>query len=379
MKPRSSIFPSQSTKLKKQNFTFTILRLKSFLRSPSFLVGSSLCILSIALIAFPYFLGEEFNFSVISQNLGYNLLGAVAAFIAFEIIFRKLKEVEEQQGVKLDFFKKSEFVNAVYQAKFNNIGSQNNMVPIRIMETWTELLRDEDYRERIVNAILNSIINNNVEIEILLLDPENRDLVKARTKELKDTSPEFSNINVEENIYINLCQVQKIRKKLAEEGKPDKLRVKLYNTSPSLAIYMCAPNLFVTFFRSGKLTTMGKQLRLPVDSPVGGFINERFDEIWQDPRTRSLEDCLYVKAEVTQGGTAQHTYDRVRYIQCEQGYYIQNAELFNDIANKPNINIKINGSLFRPKNVVINDLPNSVQKLFWSKYPRCENLFILLE
>ncbi|GAB1543450.1 hypothetical protein NUACC21_61240 [Scytonema sp. NUACC21] len=335
--------------------------------------------MSIILIIIPYVSGKAINFSEISQNIGFNLLGAVAAFIAFEIIFQKLKEAEEQQGVELDFFKKAEFINIVFQSKFNKSNSQGNTVPIKIMETWTELLRDEEYKERFVRAILNSIENNNAEIEILLLDPENRDLIKARTKELKDASSEFSDINIEENIYINLCEIQEIKKQLEVWGKSDKLRIKLYNTSPSLAIYMCSPNLFVSFFRSGKLTTMGKQLKLPINSPMAEFINERFDEIWQDARTRSLEDRLYLQVEVTQGGAIQRIYDKVQYIRCEQGFYIQNAELFNDIANKPNINLKIKGRIFKHKNVVINELPEIVQKLFLSKYPMGEKLFIFLE
>jgi positive regulator of sigma E activity len=87
-------------------------------RSPSFSVGSVLSILSLILIIIPYLSGKNVNFSEISQNIGFNLLGAVAAFVAFEIIFRKLKEAEEQQGVELDFFKKTEFIKMVFQTNF---------------------------------------------------------------------------------------------------------------------------------------------------------------------------------------------------------------------------------------------------------------------
>ncbi|KYC42383.1 hypothetical protein WA1_20665 [Scytonema hofmannii PCC 7110] len=372
------ILPSHR-KLKNQNFNLIILRLKSLVRSPSFSVGSVLSILSLILIITPYLSGKNVNFSEISQNIGFNLLGAVAAFVAFEIIFRKLKEAEEQQGVELDFFKKTEFIKMVFQTNFTYKFLQNHTAPIRIMETWTGLLRDKEYKEKFISAIFNSIDNNNAAIEILLLDPENRDLIKARTKELKDTSPEFSEINIEENIYTNLYEIQEIKKQLEKRGKSDKLKIKFYNTSPSIALYMCSPNLFVSFFRSGKLTTMSKQLKLPVNSPMAEFINERFDEIWQDPKTKSLEDRLYVKVEVTQGGMTQGIYDKVQYIRCEEGYYIQHAELFNDIANKQNINLKIRGRTFKYKNVVINDLSEIVQKLFLSKYPRVEKLFIFLE
>jgi hypothetical protein len=371
-----NITSNQIRKLSKKKLNLTIVRLQNFVRNPSFLIGSILSILSIFLIALSSLGGEKLTFYSFLQNLGFNLLGTVCAFIAFEIILRRLKEIDEQQGVKLEFFNKIEFINIIYQSK----QIQNNIASIRIMETWTELLKDDHYKEKFANVLLNFIDNNtNSEIQILLLNPDNIDLVEARSNELKTASPEFININVAENIYLNLREIQNINNQLESYEKVNKLKVKLYNTSPSLSIYMCTPHLFVAFFRSGKLSTMGKQLKLPVDSPVGGFINERFDEIWQDPRTTTLEDFLYLKVEVIQGGIAQRSYDHVIYIQYPQGYYIQNSALFNDIANKQDINIKVKQQEFRARNVFINDLPDSVKKLIKSKYPKTEDLFIILE
>ena len=271
----------------RKNISFTMIRFNNLVRNPSFLIGSILFILSIFLIALSSLGGEKLSFYSISQNLGFNLLGTVCTFIAFEIILIRLKEIDEQQGVKLEFFNKIEFINTVAQLKQIQI----NIVSIRIMETWTDLLKDDKYKEIFVNAILNFIDKNpSSKIQILLLNPDNIDLVDARSNELKTVSPEFININVADNIYINLREIQNINNQLELYGKVNQLEVKLYNSSPSLAIYMCTPHLFVTFFRFGKLSTMGKQLKLPVDSPVGGFINERFDEIWQDMRIITLEN-----------------------------------------------------------------------------------------
>ena len=360
----------------RKNITFTMIRFNNLVRNPSFLIGSILFILSIFLIALSSLGGEKLSFYSISQDLGFNLLGTVCTFIAFEIILIRLKEIDEQQGVKLEFFNKIEFINTVAQLKQIQI----NIVSIRIMETWTDLLKDDKYKEIFVNAILNFIDKNpSSKIQILLLNPDNIDLVDARSNELKTASPEFININVADNIYINLREIQNINSQLELYGKVNQLEVKLYNSSPSLAIYMCTPHLFVTFFRSGKLSTMGKQLKLPVDSPVGGFINERFDEIWQDMRSITLEDFLYLKVEVIQGGITQRSYDHVMYIEYPQGYYIQNSALFNEIANKQDINIRVKQQEFRARNVFINDLPDSIKNLIKSKYPKTEDLFIILE
>ncbi|QSV63936.1 MAG: hypothetical protein HEQ26_15425 [Dolichospermum sp. DL01] len=254
----TNISSNKKIKIMRKNISFTMIRFNNLVRNPSFLIGSILFILSIFLIALSSLGGEKLSFYSISQDLGFNLLGTVCTFIAFEIILIRLKEIDEQQGVKLEFFNKIEFINTVAQLKQIQI----NIVSIRIMETWTDLLKDDKYKEIFVNAILNFIDKNpSSKIQILLLNPDNIDLVDARSNELKTASPEFININVADNIYINLREIQNINSQLELYGKVNQLEVKLYNSSPSLAIYMCTPHLFVTFFRSGKLSTMGKQLK----------------------------------------------------------------------------------------------------------------------
>jgi hypothetical protein len=367
---------NKKKQLRKQRLSLNIPRLKSLLRTPFVKVGSALSIMSILLIFSPLLNNKDFDWFNVWQNMGFNLLGAVCAFVAFDIVFYRLKELDDQQGVKLDCFDKHEFINTIMEAKTLNRFSPNPVAPIRIMEVWTELMRDSVYKEKFAQAIVRYIETNDSEIEILLLNPENKDLVEARCLELQAVSSEFNNIA--ERIYINFREIQKITKKLEEKGKQDKLKVKLYNTSPSLAIYMCDPNLFVTFFRSG-MTTMSKQLKLPVDSAVSAFINERFEEIWQDPKTISLENCLYVTVDVMKRGIAYSTYDKVKYILCDQGYYLQNARLFQDIANIADINIRINGKVFKPNDITMDDLPDIVKKLFRSKYLNYGELFISLE
>jgi hypothetical protein len=53
--------------------------------------------------------------------------------------------------------------------------------------------------------------------------------------------------------------------------------------------------------------------------------------------------------------------------------------LFNEIANKQDINIRVKQQEFRARNVFINDLPDSIKNLIKSKYPKTEDLFIILE
>ncbi len=363
---------------KKQGNYSLVAKLKSTFNTPSMKVIVCLLLASLLLISLPFFFGKEINIADILQNIGYNLLGAVCAFIVFDIVYIRLQELDKQKGVKLDLLEKYDFINKIRNLKPVN---PQSIVTVRILETWTDLLSNRIYKDDFSDALISCIKNNNCHIEILLLNPENKDLVNARYEDLKTLSEQFSSINiVEENIYLNFQEIQQIIKELEIIGKGDRLKVKCYNSIPSLAIYMCMPYLFVTFFRSGKMTSMSEQLKLHIESPVGTFINQRFQEIWDDIKTIDLDDCLYMTLDVMQSGDLKSTYEKVKYISYEEGYYIQHPKLFIDITNITGISIRMyDDNIFKPMVVSMDDLSPIVQRLFLSKYINYDNLFIFLE
>ncbi|MCJ8281086.1 MAG: hypothetical protein MJK14_14700 [Rivularia sp. ALOHA_DT_140] len=164
------------------------------------------------------------------------------------------------------------------------------------MQTWTDLLINQDDKEEFKDAIIESLQAEAVFIQILLLNPENKDLVESRSEDLSHLG-----INLEENIYTSIRELQVIYrtlKKLGLEERIERIEIKLYNINPSIAIYMCSPSLFVNFMRKGQITTRGEQLKLSMDSDIAKFIDERFNEVWDDSKSISLNDFLYLQLEV---------------------------------------------------------------------------------
>ncbi len=234
-----------------QRLKLLLSRIKYFLSTPSFLVGICLAILSVLLILLPYLFSQkkiEDDLFNIFQSIGYDLFGGTCAFLAFDIIFERFKKIEEDRGLILDYFNKKEFINAI--GRINTIRRDKNTVFIRIMQAWTNLLINQDDKEEFKNAIIESLKTKTTFIQILLLNPENIDLVEERSDELSNLG-----INVEENIYANIRELQIIYKILQDNGLEEsieRIEIKLYNINPSIAIYMCPPDLFVNFIRRGK-------------------------------------------------------------------------------------------------------------------------------
>ena len=367
-------------KINLQRLKLLVSKFKFFISSPSSKVGVSLLLISILLILLPYLFhqnkieDELFN---IFGSIGSDLFGGACTFFAFDIIWQQFKNTEEDRGSILDYFKKKEFINTIRRT--NTIRRDENIVLIRIMQTWTDLLINQNDKEEFKDAIIESLQIDTTLIQIMLLNPENMDLVEERSEDLSHLA-----INVEENIYANIRELEIFYKILQELGLEERIEIKLYNINPSIAIYMCPPDLFVNFIRKGQITTRGEQLKLSIDSPISRFINERFNEVWEDPKSIYFTDFLYLKLKVIEQTTSpsnKSSYHEVKYVKHEDLYYIQHPALFNDIANRTGIIIKIEGKKqsFIPKNIMEEKLDSSILSRFRNKYSEIERYFFILE
>ncbi len=234
----------------------------------------------------------------IAPEIGYSMLAALIAFVAFELGYKRLESFQEKAGYKTKF-SKEEFCK---KTKRTTSGT------VRILETWTSLLleSEEDDHEQydFYNIVKNSIRNTNTEFQFLLLNPENFFFVNDRKKQLK-------NIDVESNIYINCQKLTEIKDFINKNfsNKHKNIEVRLYNTNPFLAIYGSPSDLFLAFFRKDQQTTESQYLRVTNNSPLGEFLNERFDQIFKDNKiTKTLEEIWYLNVQVSEIGLLKVEY-----------------------------------------------------------------------
>jgi hypothetical protein len=113
---------------------------------------------------------------------------------------------------------------------------------VAILETWTGLL-EEPYRDRFVDA-LRTALSNQAVVRILLLDPDS-------------------------------------------EGA-QMLRVRVYDASPSVQMYRCDNKAFIAFFPIDQSTYDAQQIEALMNTPIGDFVQSRFDELWSAPTTADL-------------------------------------------------------------------------------------------
>lgn len=347
-----------------KNLPIWRLKISNNFKSSSFKVSFVIFLISILLIISPFFYKKNIEIDIVFQNIGYNLFGAVFAFIAFQIVFQQLKNKEEEQGIQLSMLDKKEFIRNIL----------NNRSQVEIMETWTNLLREREHKKDFVDALTKSIKESRMDCKILLLNPENRLYVQKREDQLKEYDP---NIDVERNIYQNLLELQKIKENLGKNYQ-EKLNVKLYNIEPSLAIYKCQPNMILTFYKD-KMSSEGGQLgdlvKYSTNSITGNFFTNRFLQIWNDESTIDISDVLYLKVSIKD---EVREFDYVKYIELDDKIYIENTSLASAITNTQK-KLVIREKVYNFRVFTRENLADDPKDIFENKYPKVGDIFFRLE
>jgi hypothetical protein len=161
---------------------------------------------------------------------------------------------------------------------------------VRILDTWTCLINEDEYRKDFEPA-LKEAIRNGAKVEILLIEPDSEG-ARQRAAELED-----SGIDVIEEIRRCLRRFGRLQQEVEEEitnsGDGQKhLEIKLYNASPSIYLHWCDDQTYWSFFSVNKRADKTPQLEVPISAHLGRYLAHRFDELWEDDDTRPLDQYL---------------------------------------------------------------------------------------
>ena len=150
------------------------------------------------------------------------------------------------------------------------INKWNETRTYRVMDTWSELLLGEVFRE-FDNAIQTS---TNLKVEVLLANPYST-VIKQRSEDLKKDA--F--IPSEEGIskLVDLCN---------KYGQ--KLEVRLYNTTISCRAYSWFDKTFFSFYPPGMQGDQAVNLEFFNASPLGEYVNSYFNQVWKSEKSIAI-------------------------------------------------------------------------------------------
>ncbi|MGH3697364.1 MAG: hypothetical protein ACRDRX_25830 [Pseudonocardiaceae bacterium] len=293
-------------------------------------------------------------------SLGSDLVGAIVTIFVITPIVRRVDEGRVRELPNLDY--------AWYVKRVAGATST-----VRIMDTYSNLLdgpNTDDFFDAVELAL-----ERQADVKILLLDPDSV-AARQRAEELNDT-------DVYREIMRNLRVLYEFRNRIGPTSYGRKFNVRLYNVSPAISIYHWDKKALVSFFPVGEISSESTQLEINAGSPLGKFVNERFESLW----TGGKDVARFMHLPVTLvGNPAADTRLDVEFVQVEGRFYVGDPRVVVWLARRRS------GAAFAYSDhdqQVLNELsladdaqPELVAKLkthFVEKYGRSHEDFVCLE
>ncbi|MDI6097065.1 hypothetical protein QLQ12_00390 [Actinoplanes sp. NEAU-A12] len=247
-------------------------------------------------------------------NLGSSLVLAAVSYVIFDPIFDEARKARVQEHERFD---QATFIDRMRETDRN----------IRILDTWTILL-DGRTRARTFSA-MREALEQGATIRVLLLDP-NSAAAQQRAEEL-----ERRQIDVTAQIMDNLRNLHAFREQLDGPDMRSRLKVCVYDASPSIQLYQWDGRALISFFPIGKVSFDVPQLEVDMASPWGQFVDRRFSELWDHgDHIRTLDRYWRLTVTLARGGKRLQAVP-VPYVSAADGIYIDGTgHLANQLAEQ---------------------------------------------
>jgi hypothetical protein len=240
-------------------------------------------------------------------NIGAGLAITIATYIALNPLFRDLQTASIVEHARLDPGALVERVAAGRET-------------VAILETWTGLL-EEPHVDRFIDA-LRSALRNQATVRILLLDPDSEG-ARLRGKELRQRDVPIA-------IMGNLYTLARLRDELSDDVA-QRLKVRIYDASPSVQMYRCDNKAFISFFPIDQSTYDAQQIETLMNTPIGDFVQGRFEELWTAPSTVKLTDATTMSVELRRQDADLGQCD-VRFVRLNGRFYVTGRRLLRNIT-----------------------------------------------
>lgn len=233
-------------------------------------------------------------------NTAADLIGAVFIIYVITPIIERAGQGGVREHPELDY---SQFLDNAARATG----------VVRILDTYSNLLAEPHAQH--FEAVVREALARGVSVRILLINPttlaaEQRELELGHTDELRPM------------LERNLETVARIHRSFDQDGGPRgrgnaaDFQVRLYSSGPDVTMYRWDDRALVSFYPVGKLSGRSTQLEVTIDSPLGAFVNDRFQAVWHAAAPHQALTPVTVADD-----RIERTY-LVRFVDLEDGRYV---------------------------------------------------------
>jgi hypothetical protein len=241
-------------------------------------------------------------------NIGADLVGVIVATFMITPTVRRAAEGRVREHPRLDY---AWYVDQVAGATSH----------VRIMDTYSNLL-DGPHTANFFRAAELALERQAV-VQILLLDPGSLAATK-RAHELNDP-------DTRREIMRNLRALYKFRNTIRPVSMNRNFSVRIYTASPSITVYRWDEKALVSFFPTGKISGQGVQLEVTIGSPLGEFVNEKFNSLWA--ASEDLERFMRLPVTLTGIDIADRNFE-VEFVYLDGRLYVNDWRIVAQMAHR---------------------------------------------
>jgi len=255
--------------------------------------------------------------SPLALNLGTDFVGVVVTYIIFNLI---LDKIEEARIKEYDRFDLPRFVRDMRGATDE----------VRILSTWTDLLKSDAIKPKFLQAT-RILIQRGSTVKILLVDPYSI-AAAQRDKEIERGArrrgePPDERDSVQSVIRRNLRDLNAFLETLSDDER-EHVQVRIYDATPAIRLLTQDDTGYVAFFPRGVPSTQGRRLEINMNTTLGQFCREKFDELWDTNVTPTITLDAYMRLplEFAPEGVAVEDYP-ARYVKVGGRVYVALTDL----------------------------------------------------
>jgi hypothetical protein len=200
---------------------------------------------------------------------------------------------------------------------------------VAVMDTGNHMLEGAS-RQRFLVA-LRSALGNGAVVRILLLDPDSA----AAAQRTEEIAP----VDVGRVIRDNLRHLHAFAA-TCDPGARQRFQVRIYDASPSIQMFRWDDKALISFFPIGIRASAAPHLEVYLASPLGEFVQSRFDELWRHTSTRDLADYLTIRVAVSHDDAVLRDCD-VPFVRWGDCCFVDGAPMIDQLADHGSAGLEI--------------------------------------
>ncbi len=241
-------------------------------------------------------------------NVGASVVIVALSYAIFDPLFEELRRSRVEEHAMFDHDEFSRHVSTAADL-------------VAMMDTGNHILEGSS-RSRFL-AALRKAMHNGAKVRILLLDPDSA----AASQRAEEIRP----VDVRRVIVDNLRYLADFAASLDDRYRRA-LQVRIYDASPSIQIFRWDDKALISFFPIGVRASASPHLEVYLSSPLGEFVQSRFDDLWRHPSTRDLAEYVAVPVTVYHGDVPLRSCD-VHFVRLGEACFIDGAPMVDQLTD----------------------------------------------